>query len=315
MKKFFSILAIACVAMLLTSCQKEGVFNPSKKISKIYTSSSITFGGTTTSTEKALSEVWTWNKNNTLAKIEKYDGNNIVGTETYTYDKKRIIRVDGTETSLYSNYTYRIEFKYNGKEMSEASFYDGDDLMTTLKFTHQNGKVTKIEAVESIDIINIDKSMRALRHLVPEQFYMSLEKTHEKNPSKYNAKGENDYTVTWEATWDKDNISKIVTTEKYGNFGIDVVTMEYKYDSNNNPYYGFLSGDMGELSGADCYSKNNITQMTTQYQLSDSDESDNGTETVNYTYTYTGKFPLTRSYTTTYPEVSQTYTTEYEYTK
>lgn len=310
MKKTFLFLAFVCVAMLFSSCNKEGVFNPKKKISKIYKYSSYSINGNTTTFDKSLSEVWTWNKNNTLAKIEKYDGNNIVGTETYTYDKKRIVRVDGTETSPYY-LIYRIEFKYSGKELSEVAFYEGNDLTTTLKFTHQNGKVTKMESVfESNDI---DKSMRALRHLVPEQFYMNLEKTHEKNPSKYNAKDENDHTVTWEATWDKDNINKIVITEKYGAFEIEVTTMEYKYDSNNNPYYGFLSGDIGEQSGANYFSKNNITQMTTQYQQSNNEISDNSTETVNYTYTYTGKFPLTCSYTTTYLEANQTFTTEYEY--
>ena len=53
MKKILTILAIACVAFIFAGCQKDGVYNPSKKISKIYY--------TSTSGNKSLQEIWTWN--------------------------------------------------------------------------------------------------------------------------------------------------------------------------------------------------------------------------------------------------------------
>lgn len=308
MKKF-TILAFACVALLFSACQKEGVFNPKQKISKIYTSTTFSIDGSTTTTDRSLAEAWTWNKNNTLAKIDKYQDNAIVGTDTYTYDnKKRVVRIDGNDNHFGHTSIYHIVFTYNGKELSEASFYFGDDLSATLKYTHQNGKISKIEATITED--DMENYMKALRSLLPQQFYVSLENSYKKNPAKYNAKG-NDHTTTWVATWDKDNISKIVITEKYGSFGQETITSEYKYDNYNNPYYGFTPGESGETTGAGCYSKNNITRTTTLYQSIDANGSEKGTEMINYTYTYKGKYPVTCSQTGGFQ--GETLITEYEY--
>ena len=311
MKKI-TILTFACVALLFSACKKEGVFNPKQKISKIYTSATYSIDGSTTTTDRSLSEAWTWNKNNTLAKIDNYQGNTIAGTDTYTYDnKKRVVRIDGTENYYGFTSTYHIDFKYNGKELSEAAYYDGNDLAVTLKYTHQNGKISKIEATTTEDMMNMEDYLKALHSLLPQQFYASLENSYKKNPSKNNAKGDYDHTTTWVATWDKDNISKIVITEQFGIYGQETITSEYKYDNYNNPYYGFTPGESGEMTGASCYSKNNITQTTTQYQYNDLEGSENGTEIINYTYTYKGKYPVTCSHTGSFQE--ETYITEYEY--
>lgn len=312
MKKTFLFLVFACVAMLFSSCHKEGVFNPKKKISKIYTSSSYTFNGNTTTFDKTLSEEWTWNKNNTLAKIDAH-GSLSETTETYTYDKKRVTRIDGVSTNTSGitgggTYTYHIEFKYNGKELSEASYYDGNELQTKLIFTHQNGKISKIELFE-MDLKNMDKNIKAIHSILPEHLYANLEKMYKNRLSKSNTKG--DATIIYELTWDKNNISKAVCTAQWIE-GYEKDIMEYKYDNYNNPFYGFLSPEMGEYSGADYFSQNNITQITTQYQASDS-EYESSTDIENYTYTYEGKFPVSCTHTVNFSEGSYSTTTEYEY--
>lgn len=313
MKKLFSILAFACVAMLISSCNKEGVFNPKKKISKIYTSNSYTINGNTTTSDKTLSEEWTWNKNNTLAKIDAHGFYET--TETYTYDKKRVTRIDGVATNTSgitgggtSSYTYHIEFKYNSKELSEASYYDGNELQTKLTFTHQNGKISKIELFE-MNLENMDKNIKALHSILPEHLYSNLEKMYKNRLSKSNTKG--DASIIYEFTWDKNNISKAVCTAQWVE-GYEKDIMEYKYDNYSNPFYGYLSPEMGEYSGADYFSKNNITQITTQYQTSfDNDKGDTNIE--NFNYTYEGKYPVTCSHTSSYYGGSYTTTTEYEY--
>ena len=144
MKKTFLVLAFACVAMLFSSCHKEGVFNPKKKISKVYTYSTYTVDGTTTSSNRVLSEVWNWN-NNILERIDHYDADGgVSGVTTFTYDKKRVVRIDESYQSLFSNYSYHVEFIYDGKYISEAKMYYGNELESTLKFTHQNGKISQI---------------------------------------------------------------------------------------------------------------------------------------------------------------------------
>lgn len=299
--------------MLFSSCNKEGVFNPKKKISKIYTSNSYTINGNTTTSDKTLSEEWTWNKNNTLAKIDAHGFYET--TETYTYDKKRVTRIDGVATNTSgitgggtSSYTYHIEFKYNSKELSEASYYDGNELQTKLTFTHQNGKISKIELFE-MNLENMDKNIKALHSILPEHLYSNLEKMYKNRLSKSNTKG--DASIIYELTWDKNNISKAVCTAQWVE-GYEKDIMEYKYDNYSNPFYGYLSPEMGEYSGADYFSKNNITQITTQYQTSfDNDKGDTNIE--NFNYTYEGKYPVTCSHTSSYYEGSYTTTTEYEY--
>lgn len=308
MKKTFLFLAFACIAMLFSSCNKEGVFNPKKKISKIYTSNSHTSNGNTT-LDRWLQEEWTWNKNNTLAKIDHHFGA-YENTETYTYDnKKRVVRIDGTTTNIWdNNYTYHIEFKYNGKELSEAAYYDEDELQTKLVFTHEKGKISKIELFE-MDMENMDKHIKALHSLLPEHLYSNLEKMYKNRLSKSNAKG--DATIIWELSWDKDNVSKAVCTAKWIE-GYEKDIMEYKYDNYNNPFYGYLSPEMGEYAGADYFSKNNITQIKTQFLTSNPDD-EGSTYISNYAYTYEGKYPISSSYTESSGQTSTTYTTEYEY--
>ena len=308
MKKI-TILVFACVALLFSACQKEGVFNPKKKISKIYTSSSHTVDGNTTTSNRTLSEEWTWNKNNTLAKIEHHFGL-YECTETYTYDKKRVVRIDGTTTDINfgHSYTYRIEFKYNGKELSEAAYYDGDELQTKLVFTHQNGKISKIELVE-IGMEDWEKHINSLHTLLPEHLYSGLEKMYKKRMSKSNTKDVS--SIIWELTWDKDNISKSILTARWVE-GDEKDIAEYKYDNFNNPFYGYLSPEMGEHSGADYFSKNNIIQITTQY-LSSDPEDEGSTDIDNYSYTYEGKYPVTCTHTETISKDSYTDITEYEY--
>ena len=71
MKKTFIILAIACVAMLMSSCKKEGAYNPSRKITKVYVqediagdlSDPLNRSNLTVYTPKYLSESWTWKGN------------------------------------------------------------------------------------------------------------------------------------------------------------------------------------------------------------------------------------------------------------
>ena len=308
MKKI-TILVFACVALLFSACQKEGVFNPKKKISKIYTSSSYTVDGNTTTSNRTLTEEWTWNKNNTLAKTDHHFGL-YESTETYTYDKKRVVRIDGTTTDINfgHSYTYRIEFKYNGKELSEAAYYDGDELQTKLVFTHQNGKISKIELVE-IGMEDWEKHINSLHTLLPEHLYSGLEKMYKKRMSKSNTKDVS--SIIWELTWDKDNISKSILTARWVE-GDEKDIAEYKYDNFNNPFYGYLSPEMGEHSGADYFSKNNIIQITTQY-LSSDPEDEGSTDIDNYSYTYEGKYPVTCTHTETISKDSYTDITEYEY--
>ena len=122
MKKILTIFAIACVALVFAGCQKDGVYNPSKKISKIYY--------TSTSGVKSLKQIWTWN-GKLLDKIDYYDGGSIYKTYNFTYDGKRLTRM-----SNYANNRY-IEYKYDGSHLSEANVFSSGSLEYIYKFTYK----------------------------------------------------------------------------------------------------------------------------------------------------------------------------------
>lgn len=305
MKKIFSILAIACIAMLFSACHKDGIFNPKKKIHKIYGSSSYTVDGNTHNYSKELQEVWTWNKNNTLAKIETYSGSDIYSTETFSYNnKKQILKAEGTVPS--ENSTFSIEFKYKNNKLIEASYYYDNNLTGTYKFTHNKNQITKIEEYYDMSKGSVTNHIRALRFILPDQLYQTIEEQEKKMPTC----GSKGYLATvYEFTWDKDNIVKMVTTEpnETGDGEGYSFTTEFQYDNYNNPYNGFWDAEGVEIFGGFCSSKNNIVKKNIIYKEGDFNES------YTYDYTYIDKFPLTASHTQAEANYSYTNTLEYEY--
>lgn len=295
MKKTFIILAIACVAMLMSSCKKEGAYNPSRKITKVYVqediagdlSDPLNRSNLTVYTPKYLSESWTW-KGNTLEKIDKYSQTgNIESTLTFTYDnKKRISRIDNASANDVNIYT---EFTYEGKELSESKYYINNTLATTYKFTHENGKISKVEFTSTTS--DIDKAMR---FILPSSICQFIEQAQKEYNALKGAKGETSATVVF--TWNKDNISNAVFTS--GNWQ---TTNNIEYDNFKNPYYGMFESEFTWTNL--CKNNPNITRMSS---------SSGGTSTILYQYNYdTHNYPE-KVYSNTYGSMFVT-ETEYEY--
>lgn len=289
MKKIFSILLIACVAMLFSACQKEGVYNPSKKISKIYYTNSEGV--------KNLSQVWTWNKNNTLEKIDFYSSGTLAYTYNFTYEKKRLVRMNN-----YAN-NRSIEYKYEKNMLTEANTYSGGTLVDTYTFTHKNGKIVKITDTYLNNKGSFENEINPLQFLLSEELCQALDKT-QKNMGNNNGKS----TIVWnyELTWEKNNPTKMVVTREGSSANS---TYELSYDKKNNPYYNaFLNFYFEDNTYSGNLSKNNIVRI--EYREIDSDgDQDTGVE--RYEYTYDGNYPKARRY------MGDGYTTltEFEYTK
>ena len=290
MKKIFSILAIACVAMLFSACQKEGVYNPSKKISKIYF--------TDANGNKALSQVWSWNKNKTLEKIDNYSSNgSLSGTLNFTYEKKRLTRMNNYAANAY------IEYKYEKNNLKEANLYASGTLMDTYSFTYDNGKLTKItDTYVHSKAAGNEMEMSPLQFILPEEIYNVTAEARK----QFQPDGSKATTVfTYELTWDGNNISKLVRTVSGSSANL---TLEVKYDKYNNPFKGaFLNFFFEENVTDGNFCKNNATRLETK------SVTDGGNVTTNvytYEYTYDGKWPVSRRF------MGENSTlTEFEYTK
>ena len=279
-------MLIACIAMLFASCHKDGVYNPSKKISKIYY--------TSTSGTKSLEQVWTWNKNNTLEKIDFYEGS-LYKTYNFSYEKKRLVRMND-----YAN-NRSVEYKYDSKGLKESNYYRNGNLTETYTFTHKNGKIIRITltyygykgAPDNYDL-------NPLQFIMPEEMSAAAFEISKKH--KKNSKGTS--TCSFDLTWTKNNITKLVYIDNEDGY---TTTTEAKYDNKKNPFYGaYLSFYFDE--NIEDQSKNNITQ----YEYTSTYEGQTYREVTNIEYNYDGNWPISKRY---FEDGEAEGLTEYEYTK
>lgn len=301
--KNISKLFVAALVLVFafTSCQKEGVYNPSKKIDRIYrsyTSKSETYINgswqTVSNTEKAkyISEVWTWD-GKLLKEIKHYasDGN-LTTTLQFSYDGKRI----STITAANSQY----KFHYDGNKMKSIEHISGNTIEEKMEIVHDGNTISKIKVTgyydddkKGRDIMPIE----VLRFIIPNAESASFEKVMARMQKISEMKGE--YTLTESLEWDGKNVKKVTVsydqTETY--------YIEYQYDDKKNPFYGLFN--MEDLGGTEFLSKNNIK--------SEREIDGNEIYETNYNYTYDGKYPETKYYTSAYGNDSYRWTDNYTY--
>lgn len=298
MKK--TLLIIMGVALMIgaTSCKKDGVYNPKKKISKIYvdlkstTTISATGTSTTTTNPKHLAEEWIWD-GNLLKEVRNYNADGeIEATTTYTYDGKQLIRIDNQRGDVNSYAT----FTYDGKWLKSSEFYYDGRLNTSHVYTHTDKKITSYEetqysyGLDKNELAKVEKAyneiMQPVGMIVPETSLCVA------------SKGQVERKKTVELTWTGNNLTTIVTKIDGSSSAVGCT-----YDDKKNPYYGLFEQNYTCAPGM--VSENNLITSTS----SDSPLA---------TYTYDGKYPVTRtlkSSTTTQTgslEVEMTYTFEYK---
>ena len=280
MKNFRSILILALVATFafaFTSCHKDGVYNPSKKISRVFYQYP---GG-----NKILQGTFIWNKNK-LEKIDYGDGD----IAYYKYDGNQLssIALDGEV----------INFKYDGSKLSKIEIiYDGQ-MEESIVVTHDGNKISKIVITEyDVDYANYERSIMRktsnLKGILPAATCDNIAKKlildHKKG-----LKSSDSYTI--EFKYDGKNIAE----ERWVEYG---ATYTYTYDKSNNPFFGLF----GEVNGSDYVdfleSKNNIEKVGCSYN--------GGYDEFTYEYSYDGKWPTERRRIED-NNIGETYFYEYE---
>lgn len=282
MKKTLLIVMGAVLMLGVSSCQKDGVYTPKKKIAAVYieTKTTTTPPGSSTSTvttnEKRKTQDWTWD-GKLLKEIKQYDNEGkIISTNTYTYEKKRVVRIENKSSSSVTSYA---TFEYDGKWLKSSEFYYDGRLRNSYIYTHTDKKITGIEhtsysygldskAMAEIEAIYAEM-VAPIGIMIPEEAKCE------------SAKGQVEQTNTVELKWDGNNIAYKTTTNSGSSS-----TVGYTYDDKKNPYYGMFEADYFCAPGL--ASENNLTSST---------ESD----AAKISYTYDGDYPVTRTtkYTTT----------------
>jgi len=285
MKKNFIFCLCVAVIALFTSCEKkEGVYNPSKQIQKIYT---IDDG------EKELEEVWHWD-GKVLTSIDYVDGMNST-TATFSYDKqKRMVAMDagGAHT----------EFIYDGKYIKKIEITYEGVVVSTTEIEHKNGKISEMRLTDVFmddDVWDKMLIVNPMRFVIPEAFPV-VEKTMKKCAK---AKG-NDQIIV-KLNWKGDNANSMeITSTLWGQTMTELV--ELTFDNMNNPMYGLFSSMNSDVVTNLFVNKNNA--LTMNYNLMGEEVAK-----VNYTYEYEDNYPTKITMTSFYGDEVDTETYIYEY--
>lgn len=311
MKKTALFTALLATLCLLAACSKdeEGVYNPQKKIAKVYESSMYVYNwydetngqwiADTSAEDKTLVESWEWDGNK-LAKITYYEHGNVTEKAdpvvndviTFTYDGKKVTRAEGTDEYM--------TFTYDGKELKSVDVFDKENPTTpemSFFFEHKDGKIVKIDVtaegeldLKKATVINLEKVL--FHSILPD--VNNAEKVVSKVNTIMQKKGAKDQaTMPLILTWDGDNVSEMSTTLFMYGFTMSAKST-YTFDDKNNPYqnflFGLIEGDLFVLN------KNNVTKSVTESTFLGQTE----TEELTYTYTYDGKWPVSCTQTYSY---------------
>lgn len=298
MKKIAKLFFIACGLLLIAaSCEKEGVYNPKQKISKVYWSQKINWqNGDYEDIEKHLSEVWNW-EGNQLRSIQYYDEDgDWYGTEEYYYyANDRIYSINWQEPGeLISNLEYK--FEYDGKKLSVINYYYDNDLIVQYEVSHQNGKISQIKYT----YMDYNKKAIAMSPTFFRIFLPEMDaKTAKKLANKLNERKSETSIIRFK--WSGKNISQVIWGEE-----ADAPFNEFTYDKKINPFKKFFDTDaVDELDFPVLNSQNNVVKCSTNYG--------SDVEELEYIYTYDGDYPIAKSYTERNSSVTTTYNEYYEY--
>lgn len=302
MKKLLSVTLVLVMSVAFTSCQKNGVFNPKNKISKVFQQPE--------NGSKALIEEWTWwNDGNTLTSVAYFINDTTVQKKAYYYyEKKQLVRIENTLDLSYVKITYNGDSQYDKIETYDKF----DRKLRSYAYTYDGKKVSKIELTA---YKNPSKSMEIddvcfLSVFIPKEI---LEETNAQlmNPSPLKADG--DIFISYALKFDGDNMSEWKAINNNDPNKLMEMTYSYEsYDKNLNPYYASYPNVDDMNAPAFCFYKNNPEKVTRSMVM-------NGGVpeiiTFDYTYKYNDKkFPTEAICTQMKDGIKQALiTTYYEY--
>ena len=297
--------------LLATSCLKEGIFQPERRVSKVYDmtvrmSTNYYNGQTFTrydTLDKHVSQEWLW-EDDMLTAITNYyfyqeyaQPDPVSGVSSvlkFTYKHKRLAKVSDADGENYSTYSYEW-FKL--ARIAKIESYQLGQLYSTAEITHEDKIITKAVVNFYGEGEASDATKFALGTVLPNK------KALESVLARKNAKGDVVRTLTLDFIYEENNVTKVVMTD-----GDVTTTIEYTYDAKMNPFYGFYAmlgdGSFGAMS------QNNI--------ISEKVTTGEGERVTDYEFKYDGEYPSSISrvdsaFDGNNYRYDYTYTTFYEY--
>lgn len=316
MKKTILTLAILALLASISSCtkEKEGVYSPEQKIQTVYLDiKGYQEGEIVYLTPKYKSEDWTWN-DNSLVRIDYYelayyygeDSDTTVSqlafTQFFSYDKGDRL----TKSEILGEMNMVATYTYDGNYIETIIITEYDRPYLTYRFNRTDKKVTSIDITVNEDEFkkgaSADKAFKQLMRANPLRFVMAPDVASrtmtatQECAKRMDKKGctKAEMTVTLNVEWDGENISQISGTAMG-----ETMTMTFKYDNKNNPFYGLFGIDFllnesdASIIPYQSMSRHNITHLTLSYVEGGEEETESAD--YSYTYTYNNKdFPTTK---------------------
>jgi len=269
-------LTLLLASTVFVACQKDGIFNPKQKISKVY---QAYYGN------PRLTEKWTWDDNllNCIAYFR--DDTTVQQKSYYFYEKKQLVKIDNTYDLSYILITYDKSF------YKQIESYDKfDRKLRSYAFTYDKKKITKMEvtiyknpskavmSAEEGDIMSVFIPKAILDETNKLMSVPSLLKS-----------AENDLIV-YTMQYDGDNISEWKIANQVGGKTKEIVFQYNSYDENKNPYYTSYPNMNENEPASPAFFKNNPLKITcTEYF----DNAKISSYTYDYTYKYDAqKYPI-----------------------
>jgi len=303
------LLLIFCISF--NSCKKDEVYNPERKIKKIYEKFE--------DSPRYLQQEWTWDENK-LMRIDYYyhGNNNIENSEYYTYEENKLTKVEDNEGYFQISYT---GFKY-----SKIEYFKKDDnlLIASWDFSYRNNKVSKIILTYDYSFWIPDKIGRGgfLSSLISKDFISAIE-----NSAKEQTKGSSyPKAVTLTYKYNGDNIKEEKwKTDNTGGL-TDMVVFYKSYDKMLSPFHKHV-GLMNFESFVVPFSIDLVTSKSNPLEVQKLPTEGLMKEiTYKYSYKYDNNFPIEVEVTkisvyrtgyhsnyTYYPDITNCYKTYYEY--
>ena len=295
MKRFVICLAAIGLIFSFNACKKDGVYNPSKKVSKIYTEVYLYDSVyNVIGSVPMLSQNFTWDKN-ILKEVDSYREGEQRDKEIFVYDGKRLVRIDHVDPDYISDIEEQTIFSYEGSKLHKATILDNGDIEAEIEYIYEKNKISEMiytiyynSGLSSLNILEplkqvLDPNMVEVLSCDKEM----LACLEAKNGLTHKAGVR---TMKIELEWERDNISQVkLIQDPYTQI------VSFTYDNKKNPFYSRPMEDI-ETMGDPEYgllsffcNKNNIVQMEST--------SSGHTYTIPLEYEYDGSYPIKQTIT------------------
>lgn len=283
MKKCKLIAIAVLIIVTITSCYKEGVYLPEKKIVAVSVATTTkivqNYGQRSESTPVTVgpfrTEDWHWGKK-LLESIDFLDTlGNIVEQANFKYKGKHIVRIDNMSGDCYSEFTYDGKF-YEKKVIGKIEWHKNGEVVTTVELVrNDDGIVTQVEVTNTKDIANDVIIKGILSMVIPEPLIV------EDIVCQNGLKGSGQSVTTVKFTWTGNNITQMDQETSGGSSR----TYTYTFDNKINPTKGLY--EFSDGWGFDMLNENN--KLTSTYMYHDK------SYTTTYEYDYVEDWPIMKT--------------------